>query len=150
MSFVLLCFLYPLRGNILFITYDRNRSWKSQKWSGKSLEFSHPKSVGTLYIYMFKRGQSLVPYLLMPWLMASSAYTSHSINTLRPRQNGHHFADDPFKHIFLNETPRITIKIWSSFLRVKLIILGLVQITDGADQATSHCLEQWWLDYWCI
>ena len=52
MSFVLLCVLYPLRGNILFITYDRNRSWKSQKWSWKksekSLEFSHPESVGTL------------------------------------------------------------------------------------------------------
>ena len=38
MSFVLLCVLYPVRGNILFIRYDRNRSWKSQKWSGKSLE----------------------------------------------------------------------------------------------------------------
>ena len=26
-----------------------------------------------------------------------------SINTLRPRQNGRHFADDIFKSIFLNE-----------------------------------------------
>ena len=33
------------------------------------------------------------------------------VNTLRPRQNGRHFADDPFKCIFLNETLRILIKI---------------------------------------
>ena len=31
--------------------------------------------------------------------------------TLRPRQNGCHFADDTFKHIFLNENVRISIKI---------------------------------------
>ena len=27
----------------------------------------------------------------------------YTINTLRPRQNGHHFADDTFKWIFLNK-----------------------------------------------
>ena len=27
----------------------------------------------------------------------------HQLNTLRPRQNGRHFADDVFKLIFLNE-----------------------------------------------
>ena len=37
--------------------------------------------------------------------------TSIIINTLRPRQNGRHFADDTFKHIFLNENVRILIKI---------------------------------------
>ena len=30
-----------------------------------------------------------------------------AINTLRPRQNGHHFADDIFKCVFLNENVRI-------------------------------------------
>ena len=34
-----------------------------------------------------------------------------SLNTLWPRQNGHHFADDLFKRIFLNETFRIAIRI---------------------------------------
>ena len=30
-----------------------------------------------------------------------------AINTLRPRQNGRHFADDTFNHIFVNENVRI-------------------------------------------
>ena len=32
------------------------------------------------------------------------------LNTLRPRQNGRHFADDTFKRIFLNENVKISIK----------------------------------------
>ena len=28
-------------------------------------------------------------------------YMFQQVNTLRPRQNGRHFADDTFKHIFL-------------------------------------------------
>ena len=38
------------------------------------------------------------------------------INTLRPRQNGHHFADDTFKRIFLKENVRISIKISLKFV----------------------------------
>ena len=39
------------------------------------------------------------------------------INTLRPRQNGCHFADDiAFKSIFLNENVRISIKISLKFV----------------------------------
>ena len=37
-------------------------------------------------------------------------------NTLRPRQNGHHFPDDTFKRIFLNENIRISIKISLKFV----------------------------------
>ena len=37
-------------------------------------------------------------------------------NTLRPRQNGWHFADDIFKHIFLNENVRISLKIWLKYV----------------------------------
>ena len=37
-------------------------------------------------------------------------------NTLRPRQNGRHFADDNFKHIFLNENARISIEISLKFV----------------------------------
>ena len=41
-----------------------------------------------------------------------SQYTLHSsLNTLRPRQNGRHFADDIFKCIFLNENVWIPIEI---------------------------------------
>ena len=38
------------------------------------------------------------------------------VNTLRPRQNGRHFADDTFKRIFLNENFRISIKISLKFV----------------------------------
>ena len=38
------------------------------------------------------------------------------VNTLRPRQNGRRFADDTFKHIFLNENVRIAIKISLKFV----------------------------------
>ena len=52
------------------------------------------------------------------------------INTLRPRQNGRHFADDTFKRIFLNETFRISIKISLKFVPKGPIniIPALVQI----------------------
>ena len=51
------------------------------------------------------------------------------INTLRPRQNGHHFADDTFKTIFLNENIRISIKISLKFVpNVPINIPALVQI----------------------
>ena len=51
-------------------------------------------------------------------------------NTLRPRQNGRHFADDIFKCIFLNENSRISIKISLKFVHKDPInnIPALVQI----------------------
>ena len=53
-----------------------------------------------------------------------------NINTLRPRQNGHHFADVAFKPIFLNENIRISIKISLKFVPEAPIknIPALVQI----------------------
>ena len=39
-----------------------------------------------------------------------------AVHTLRQRQNGHHFADDTFKLIFLKENFRITIKISLKFV----------------------------------
>ena len=39
-----------------------------------------------------------------------------TFNTLRPRQNGHHFADDMFKCIFLNENVCIPIGISLKFV----------------------------------
>ena len=42
--------------------------------------------------------------------------SSQWFNTLRPRQNGRHFADDTFKHIFLTENIRISIKISLKFV----------------------------------
>ena len=52
------------------------------------------------------------------------------VNTLRPRQNGRHFANDTFKRIFLNENVRILIKIPLKFVHKGPInnIPTLVQI----------------------
>ena len=52
------------------------------------------------------------------------------LNTLRPRQNGRHFADDIFKCIFLNENVWILIKISLKFVPKGPInnIPALVQI----------------------
>ena len=52
------------------------------------------------------------------------------VNTLWPRQNGHHFADDTFKHTFLNKDVRISIKISLKFVLMGPInnIPTLVQI----------------------
>ena len=47
--------------------------------------------------------------------------TSFLFDTLRPRQNGRHFADDTFKPIFLNENIWISIKISLKFLPKVLI-----------------------------
>ena len=52
------------------------------------------------------------------------------LNTLRPRQNGHHFPDNIFKCIFLNENVWISIKISLNFVPKGPInnISALVQI----------------------
>ena len=54
----------------------------------------------------------------------------HCFNTLRPRQNGRHFADDIFKWIFLNENVCIAITISLKFVPQCPIknIQALVQI----------------------
>ena len=54
----------------------------------------------------------------------------HIFNTLRPRQNGRHFADNIFKCILVNENVRIVIKISLKFVPKDPInyIPALVQI----------------------
>ena len=70
-------------------------------------------------------------------------------NTLRPR---HHFADNIFKCIFLNENAWIALKISLKFVpKVQLTIFqDWFRWWLGAGQATSHYLNQWWLVYWRI
>ena len=46
---------------------------------------------------------------------------NYNVNTLKPRQNGRHFADDTFKRIFLNENVRIPITI-----SLKFVFKGLI------------------------
>ena len=62
--------------------------------------------------------------------LASYEIKAISVNTLRPRQNGCHFADDILKWIFLNENVWISIKISLKFVLKGPInnIPALVQI----------------------
>ena len=62
--------------------------------------------------------------------MVCKVDTSYTINTLRPRQNGRHFADDILKCIFLNENVYISIEISLKFVPKGPIntIPALVQI----------------------
>ena len=57
-------------------------------------------------------------------------YMKIEVNTLRLRQNGHHFAEDIFKHIFFSENVCISIKISLMFVPKGAInnIPALVQI----------------------
>ena len=62
--------------------------------------------------------------------MATILFWPRCVNTLRPRQNCHHFADDTFNRIFVNENVRISIKFSLKFVPKGPInnILASVQI----------------------
>ena len=72
-------------------------------------------------------------YMNRCWPRSMTAYgisRPHWVNTLRPRQNGCHFADDTFNPIFVNENVRISIKFSLKFVPKGPInnIPALVQI----------------------
>ena len=76
-------------------------------------------------------------------------------NTLRPRQNGRHFADDIFKCIFLNENVWISIGISLKFVpRGPIInIPALVQIMDwcrSGDKPLSEPMMSILLTHICV
>ena len=83
----------------------------------------------------------------VPWRIYASI--GLCVNTLRPRQNGRHFADDMFKCIFLNENVWIPIEISLTFVPKGPInnIPALVQIMAWCRPGKSHYLKQWWLIY---
>ena len=58
----------------------------------------------------------LVPNLFGTLRFLMIRHVLSDVNTLRPRPIGRHFADDTFKHIFLNESIRISIKISLKFV----------------------------------
>ena len=69
------------------------------------------------YLSMLVSKMSMEPQVV--WHRAPIAIAvveSRRVNKLRPRQNGHHFADDIFKWIFLNENARIPIKMSLKFV----------------------------------
>ena len=62
------------------------------------------------------------------------------------------FVENIFKCIFFNENAWISLKISLKFVpKVRMNnILYWIRQGFGADQATSHYLNQWWLVYWHI
>ena len=61
------------------------------------------------YLFWVYRSKALAfDWVILGW--------SASVNTLRPRQNGRHFADTVFKCIFLNENVWISLKISLKFV----------------------------------
>ena len=77
------------------------------------------------------------------------------VNTLRPRQNGRHFADNIFKCIFLNENVWISLKISLKFVPEVRInnIPALVQIMAwrrSGDKALSGTMMVSLLTHICV
>ena len=73
-------------------------------------------------------------------------------NTLRPRQNGRHFADDIFKCILLNKNAWIPNKISLKFVPEGQInnIPSLVQIMAWRRPGDKPLSEPTWLVHWRI
>ena len=117
---------------------DRQTDWAIHRasWSQlKSLPFAAPFVEWCLRWYFGLQGKSWghLPCLLKKRSEVEGCKDLSRItpiNTLRPRQNGRHFADDTFKRIFMNENVRISINISLKFVPKGLInnIPTLVQI----------------------
>ena len=71
------------------------------------------------------------------------------INSLRPRQDGRHFADDIFMCIFFNENCCILIKFSLKYVRKGPIDSNpaLVEIMAWRRSGDKPYINQWWLVY---
>ena len=82
----------------------------------------------------------------------SNLYILHGFNTLRPKENGRHFADHIcHAFIFVNENCWILIQISLKLVPrdpINTIQPHWFEYWLGAEQATSHYLSQWWIVYW--
>ena len=98
--------------------------------------------------------------LSLPYHMYSTEMMPHTqlptmLNTLRPRQNGYHFAGDTFKCIFLNQNVRNSINISLKFVPKGGIhnITSLVQIMAWrrtGDKPLSEPMMVRLLTYICV
>ena len=79
---------------------------------------------------LFYATKDIISIVVPTWLWYMVVWYIFKINTLRPRQNGRHFADDTFKCIFLNENVWILLQISLKFVPKGPInnIPALVQI----------------------
>ena len=108
-------------------------------WNGLSF-CKRRRATSLIFMLQFMIVDNNFPmWLLISWKLGHqpvkisvrrSSFTNKDINTLRPKQNGRHFADDIFKCIFLNENVWIPIKFSMKFVLKGPInnIPSLVQI----------------------
>ena len=120
---------------IFFQTHQNTDYLLNVIWQGQgSLSYGFSKGETTLQCNVISHGLSLYVPRMIPnvslqltcsdtcqiWSelkdLTATLQIGNILNTLRPRQNGHHFADDTFKRIFLNENVRIPIKISLKFV----------------------------------
>ena len=82
------------------------------------------------HILCYCTSAHILSYIILTYLIEMASKASYFLNTLRPGQNGRHFADNIFKCIFLNENVWIPIKISLKFFPKGPInnIPALVQI----------------------
>ena len=84
-------------------------------------------------------------------VIAASTLNKFAINSISPRQDGCHFADDCFKCSFLNEMYEFRLKCHAGLLGVQLTIFQhWFRKWLFAVQATSHYQNQWSLVNWRI
>ena len=112
------------------------------------------------YLYTYLQGTFMLPisqndYPLRTSDQACMPWVSMRFNTLRPRQNVRHFADDIFKCIFLNENVGISLKISLKFVPEVRInnIPALVQImawNQPGDKPLSEPMTDDLLTHICI
>ena len=88
------------------------------------------ESALSLYTQTWMTSKTVRPQSVTGFALMQKLTIFTPINTLRPRQNGRHFADDIFKCIFLNKNVWIPIKISMKFVPKGPInsIPALVQI----------------------
>ena len=85
-------------------------------WRHQAITWTNVDLISTKYFGIHSR--ILFTWKPLPSCVQIFTFKSQPqwVNTLRPRQNGRHFADDTFKRIFLNENVRISIKISLKFV----------------------------------
>ena len=99
----------------LYYTYQHGFGF----WHSVEFAISHEiiaNQINDLMMYLF--GWDITMSIQPLWTENAmlQPFCPHCFNTLRPRQNGRHFADDILKCIFLNENVWIPIEISLKFV----------------------------------
>ena len=115
-----------------YLTHRSSLNWRKKYWVFTGILYTI-----LLYVWACKHVLKTYSYVIQWYITsrsphATTKYESDYVcfNTLRPRQNGRHFADAIFKYIFLNKDIWISIQISLQFVRKGPIsnIRALVQI----------------------